>query len=173
MRGLERFAVLLALVVTCAVASHAQDVAEAAAATSNSGVAASSIKMPPFTTTMPNTPPGPMAGPSNGSGGSAYMIAPSGPPADVVNRKDLEDNAGPNPGKLMLRSLPSGADIFVNERLVGRTPLLLVVAPGKYTIRMRGERQDTGSQTVGLMPKETQTVVITLKERYPSSIRIQ
>ncbi len=104
---------------------------------------------------------------------SAYMIARSGPSEEEINRKDLEDNAGPNAGKLLLRSVPTGADIFINDRLVGKTPQLMVVAPGKYKIAMRGSRQDEGQKLIGLMPKETQAVVITLKERYPSSIVIR
>ncbi len=102
---------------------------------------------------------------------SAFMIAPKGPPPEEVNRKRLEDNAGPNGGKLLLRSTPSGADIFINGRLVGHTPMLLVVAPGTYKVSMRGPRQEFGSKTVGLIAKDTQTVFIPLQQRYPSQVR--
>lgn len=101
---------------------------------------------------------------------SAFMVARKGPPPEEVNRKELEDNAGPEGGKLMLRSTPSGADIFINGRLVGQTPLLLVVAPGKYKIAMRGQRQESGTKTVALLAKDTQTVVISLDQRYPSQV---
>jgi PEGA domain len=158
---MDKLAILAVLLVTCAGTSHAQDVAESAAATSNSSAATRAVQ--PATMLM--------ATPAQDNK-SAYMVVPDGPSQQKANRKDFEDNAGPNAGKLLLRSTPSGADIFINDRLVGRTPLLMVIAPGKYTIRMRGTRQDSGSKVVGLMPKETQTVVITLKERYPSSIII-
>lgn len=101
---------------------------------------------------------------------SAFMVARKGPPPEEVNRKELEDNAGPEGGKLMLRSVPSGADIFINGRLVGQTPMLLVVAPGKYRIDMRGHRQESASKTVALLAKDTQTVVIPLDQRYPSQV---
>lgn len=103
---------------------------------------------------------------------SAFMVARKGPPPEEVNRKDLEENAGPNAGKLFLRSVPSGADIFINGRLVGQTPMLLVAAPGKYRIDMRGARQEFGTKTVGLIAKDTQTVAISLGQRYPSQIHV-
>lgn len=161
MRGLHMVAVLAVLVGTSAWTLHAQAVAEAAATTSHSSMATHITRPFPKATTptKDNSP--------------AYMIARSGPSEEEVNRKDLEENAGPNAGKLLLRSVPTGADIFINDRLVGKTPLLLVVAPGKYKIAMRGNRQDEGQKLIGLMPKETQTVAITLKERYPSSIVIR
>jgi hypothetical protein len=161
MYRIDKLAVLAVLLGTCAWASHAQDIAESAATTSNSAVTAQSMKQPTML----------MAAPAKDDK-SAYMVVPNGPSQQEANRKDLEDNAGPNAGKLLLRSVPNGADIFINDHLVGRTPLLMVVAPGKYAVRMRGTRQDSGTKTVGLMPKETQTVVITLKERYPSSVVI-
>lgn len=101
----------------------------------------------------------------------AFLIARKGPPPDEVNRKKLEENAGPNGGKLLLRSIPSGADVFINGRLIGQTPMLMVVPPGKYKIDMRGARQESGTETVGLIPKGTQTVVIALKQRYPSQVQ--
>lgn len=101
---------------------------------------------------------------------SAFMVARKGPPPEEVNRKDLEENAGPNAGKLFLRSVPSGADIFINGRLVGQTPMLLVAAPGTYRIDMRGTRQEFGTKTVGLIAKDTQTVAISLNQRYPSQV---
>lgn len=161
MRVMARVLVVGTLLGSGAWASSAQDVAESAAATSNSGAVTESMKSLPLS----------MASPAK-QDKSAYMIARSGPSEEEINRKDLEDNAGPSAGKLLLRSVPTGADIFINSRLVGKTPLLLVVAPGKYTIEMRNVRQDTGHTEIGLMPKETQTVVITLKERYPSRITI-
>ncbi len=104
---------------------------------------------------------------------SPHLLERDGPPLDVVNRKEFEDNAGDKSGKLFLRSVPSGADIFVNDLLVGRTPLLMIIAPGPYKIEMRGTRDDSGNANVGVIPKETRTVEIDLKQRYPSSISLR
>lgn len=104
---------------------------------------------------------------------SPHMLERSGPPPDEVNRKEFEANAGVNAGKLFLRSVPTGADVFVDGLLVGKTPLLMVIAPGPYKIEMRGSRDDSGHANVGVMPKETRAVTIELKQRYPSSISLR
>jgi PEGA domain len=168
MRRIHSVVVLGISLAMCAGSVRAQDVAETALATSNSSTMAHGMKAPSIMAKFPRSSASPTK-----ANTQAYMIAPSGPPIDQVNRKDFEDNAGPNAGKLLLRSIPTGADIFINDKLVGKTPMLMVVAPGKYKISMRGARQDDGEKVIGLMPKETQMVVITLKEKYPSEIVIR
>jgi hypothetical protein len=169
--------------------AQAQDIAESAAMNSHSSIAAhsakaASAKIPSSTKQAPSTsnssiathsPKAPFittVSPANQSP-SSFLVARSGPPLDAVNRKDFEDNAGKEAGKLLLRSTPSGAEVFINDRLVGRTPLLMLIAPGKYEIDMRGPRQESGHTTVGLMPKETQIVAIRLNQRYPTNISIR
>jgi PEGA domain len=175
MRRIYNVAILLCLVGLAARGARGQDTSEAAAATSNSSVAAQAVKVPAVT--IPNagsqgSSPVALASPASPTS-SPHLLARTGPPADEVNRKDFEDNAGDKAGKLFLRSVPSGAEIFVNDLLVGRTPLLMVVAPGKYKIDMRGPRQESGHSTAGVMPKETETVVINLNQRYPASISVR
>jgi hypothetical protein len=115
------------------------------------------------------------AAPSSTSGAKAqgksgYVTAPDGPPADEANRKALEDRAGNDGGKMLLRSTPSGARAFVDGAFVGRTPLLLIVAPGKYKILMQNEREAAAERTVVLAAKETQAVALTLAPRYPDRV---
>jgi PEGA domain len=175
MRRIYNVAMLVALLGLAAHSAQGQDTAEAAAATANSSTAASAVKLPTVTIPKAGSPgssPVPLANPAS-PGSSPHLLARTGPPADEVNRKDFEDNAGDKAGKLFLRSVPSGAEIFVNDLLVGRTPLLMVIAPGKYKIDMRGPRQESGHSTAGVMPKETQTVVINLNQRYPASISVR
>lgn len=69
-----------------------------------------------------------------------------------------------------MRSFPDRAQVFVDGAYVGRTPLLLIVAPGKYNIEMRGQREATGKRTVELAAKETQEIALTLTPRYPSHV---
>jgi hypothetical protein len=64
---------------------------------------------------------------------SPCLLPRTGPRADKRNRRDFENNPGEKAGKSLLRSKPSGAEIF-DSRLVGRTRLSMVVAPGKYHI---------------------------------------
>lgn len=103
---------------------------------------------------------------------SAPLIAPSGPPADEVNRKKFEENAGKYAGKILLRSAPTGASIFLNHLLVGNAPLLLFLAPGRYDVEMRGLRQESGHRSLMVTPNKTQTIVIDMSERYPPSVSL-
>jgi hypothetical protein len=56
---------------------------------------------------------------------------------------------------------------------VGRTPLLLIVPPGTYKVEMRGQRAEYGERLVGLLPNETQQLVLTLALRYPAKITLR
>jgi hypothetical protein len=116
------------------------------------------------TTTIKGTEPGST---------SAHIVAADGPPPEEVNRKVLEENAGADAGKLLLRSTPGGAQVFINGAYVGKAPMLLIVPPGKYKVEMRGGRLETGSQIVGLLANQTQTVAMTLRQLYPSSVEMK
>ena len=54
----------------------------------------------------------------------------SGEDDEAANRKALEDQAGKNAAKLMLRSVPDKSSVRINGKPVGKTPLLLIVQPG-------------------------------------------
>lgn len=153
---------LLGLLGLGAHSAQAQAMAESGMLTSNSGVAAQSARIPSKTPATPSVP-----------SSSPHLLTRTGPSPSEVNRKDLEDNAGENAGRVLLRSVPSGAEIFINDLLVGQAPLLLVIAPGKYKVEMRGPREETGHSIIGVLPKETQTVVINLKQKYPSSVSVR
>jgi hypothetical protein len=159
MRGIMGAITLLGLLVGGTHDAKAQEMTGAASTYSNSGITAQSA----------NTVAPTLASPAKRSS-SPHLLEQTGPPVSEINRKDIEDNAGENAGKLMLRSVPSGAEIFINDLLVGRTPLLLVVAPGKYRVAMRGPRAESGQATIGVLPKETQSVVIKLTQRYPANV---
>jgi hypothetical protein len=167
--------------------TRAQDIAETAGAMANSGAMASSAKsaISSGTTSLldrardstesaagtansSKTASGPSGATS--SQPISHLVVLPGPPVDEVNRKALEEHTGPDAGKLMLHSVPTGAQIYINGLLVGRTPLLLVVAPGKYKIEMRGQRQEYGKRSIGLLPNETQDIIVTLASLYPTRI---
>ena len=97
----------------------------------------------------------------------------TGPPVEDKNRQDFEKKAGEQAGKLLLRSEPADSEIYINGLYVGHTPLLMVVAPGKYNVEMRGPRHETDHRMVGVMPKETQTVLLKLNTEYPGSISVR
>ncbi len=140
-----------------------QAVAEAAGATSVSATAAGAAKAPSF-------PSDTTAGDKNKS---AHLLAPAAQRPEVANRQALEGNAGNHPGKLLLRSIPYGAQVWINGMFVGHAPLLLIVAPGKYQVELRGQRMEYGSRAVDLLPGETRTVSLTLSVRYPTHASVR
>lgn len=139
-----------------------QAVAEGAGTTSvSSGITAS-----PKTTLTPTTPP------SNAPSGSAHLPSDPTPPSQEKNRRDLEAKAGKNPGKLLIRSSSGEAQIWIDGKPVGKTPLLLIIAPGKYDIELRGPRAETARSEVALLPKETRELNVRLELRYPTRVML-
>jgi hypothetical protein len=164
--------VLLGVLVVSVHTAQAQKGAEPAVTASSSRMSAQAAKASTFTLANPAKSRAPLQS-SVKPTSSPHILERGGPPPDEVNRKEFEDNSGERGGKLLLRSVPSGADIFINDLLVGRTPLLMVMAPGPYKIDMRGARDDSGHANVAVMPKATRTVEIGMKQRYPSSISLR
>ena len=100
----------------------------------------------------------------------ASLPVRAGPSPEETNRRALEARAGKDAAKLVLQSAPSGAMAYIDGTVVGRTPLQLIVPPGKYKVEMRGTREEFGERLVGLLPNETQQVTLELAVRYPSRI---
>ena len=115
-----------------------------------------------------------MSQPSKNSGANKNYIFDSMKQGSVkANRKALEDRAGKNAAKLMLRSAPANADVKIDGKPVGKTPILLVLAPGQYNVVMNGKRMDYGEQKIDLLPKETREFLLPLKQIYPTTVKIQ
>lgn len=171
---IPQLSVLLFVMLACAMSSWAQDTVEygSAAASSASKVASiSKVLKPAATKLMPSASnPAPVA---SGNAASTYLTIPTGPPADVVNRMALEKKAGKDAAKILLRSTPSGARVWVNGEFVGSTPLLLIVPPGKYRVRMADSRLDSAQQDFGVLPHETREITLPLVMRYPASVSIR
>jgi hypothetical protein len=147
----------LFLSVTCGV-SRAQAVVEAAGATSVSATAAAGASQLGFS--APALP--------ENKNKSPHLAVQSGPPPEVTNRKALEERAGKDAGKVLLRSVPNGAQVWIDGAFVGSTPMLLILAPGKYQVELRGQRLERTTRSVDLLPHETREVTLTLAVRYPT-----
>jgi hypothetical protein len=143
-------------------AAQAQAVAEAAGTTSVSATTTGAAKP----AMVPNLP-------GAAGSGSQHLIASSGPPPQEINVREFQAHAGKDGGKILLRAAPSEAQIWVNGKIVGKTPLLLVLAPGKYEVEMRGARGESGKSTVDLLPRETQELQVKLRSLYPARVRAQ
>jgi hypothetical protein len=103
----------------------------------------------------------------------AHLPARAGEAVQDGNRRALESHAGKDAAKLMLRSVPSRAQVRVGGKLVGQTPLLLVLAPGTYKLSLDGERMSSAEKRVDLLPHETREVVVPLESRYPTRVQLR
>jgi len=111
---------------------------------------------------------------STAAGKTASVQQPMRTVVDAVaaNRRALEARAGKDAAKLMLRSVPNRASVWIEGKEVGITPLQLIVAPGVYKVEMKGRQMDFGRKQVDLHPKETREVLVTLESRYPSHVEL-
>ena len=160
-RGLGWWLPVVAVASLCVLSStnaSAQAVAEAAGATSVSGAVTAGAK--------PAVPKFPVAA----ANGMQHLIASAGPPPQETNVREFQAQAGKDAGKVLLRATPTQAQIWVNGKIVGKTPLLLVLAPGKYEVEMRGARGETGKSTVALLPHETRELALQLHSLYPARV---
>lgn len=161
-RLLRRSAILIAA-PALALAVHAQN-SGGQTSTSTSGVSVTTTSSTGDSKTV-------LAAPSNvDAGKSAHLKATNGPAPEDVNRKALEENAGKDAGKILVRTTPSHARIYINGAFVGYTPQLFVVPPGKYKVELRGARDNHAERTVGLLPNGTEEVSMDLAVRYPSKV---
>ena len=142
--------------------ANAQAAAETAGASSVSATAASRRS-------RRRSPPLPPPQPDK----QAHLPLPIGPPPDVVNRRNLEQHAGHDAAKLLLRSDPTGSQVWINSAFVGSTPMMLVLAPGKYNLELRGPRQESATRTVDLLPRETREIATILTAHYPTKVIIR
>ena len=165
---------LLRLLTVCLLASILNSPSRAQSAAESAG--ASSVASA-TTASQPSQPKPSASATSPNVGGDTttkpqHVAAPSGPPPEVLNRQALEQHAGKNACKLLLRSTPSAAQVYVDGAFVGQSPLLLIVSPGKYQIEMRGRRLESGERAVDLLPRETREVALSLTSRYPTRVAV-
>lgn len=156
-------ACVMAAIVFGAFAPHAlaQAAAEAAGATS---VMTSTV------VAAPHIPAGSAPTPAPGSSISPHIVATPANLTEEKNRSELEARAGRDASRLLLRSTPAKAQVWVDGKAVGSTPLLLIVPPGKYKIELRGPRQEHAVYDYALLPKETREEVVKLQQLYPARV---
>lgn len=113
--------------------------------------------------------------PTSSKGKGKFRHLPEGAsesPAEE-NRRKLEETAGEDAGTVLLRSEPTGARVWIEDKLVGTTPLLLVLSPGGYQVELRGKRMGVLKEEIEILPKEKHEFVFSLPSRYPSEVRLQ
>lgn len=154
---------LLVMGLVCAAlppSALAQAAAEAAGTTSLSSSSALNAKHMEMPKILP---------PAN-SGTSPHIVASSNAASVETNRRMLETKAGKEAARLLIRSSPSQAQVWIEEKPVGTTPLLLIVPAGKYMIALRGTRQENAVQEIALLPREIRELTVKLELRYPTHV---
>jgi PEGA domain len=168
-RGPE-LVLLLALSTACAFAQAAAEYGGAMSGISGSMSGMNIMKDAKFPSTSKSNVI--MSKPS-GQNGSKFIDDSMIDGSVEANRRALEDKAGKDAAKLMLKSTPSDAYVRINGKIVGRTPLLLVVPPRQYKLTMDGTRMEHAERDVDLLPHETREYSLTLKPLYPTQVQIQ
>jgi len=160
----------------------AQAAGEYAGAVSSMGSAGVGAAQPKVPNKLPAAAPAAAPAGSPAQAGSTakpgakfkHLPARNGEPVEVMNRRELERQAGRDAGKLLIRSSSSAEAIaWINGKLVGSTPLLMLLAPGQYKVELRGARSEFAQGNVDLLPNETRELVMELEQRYPSQVRLR
>ena len=101
---------------------------------------------------------------------AAHSNADASPTTASLHRQILENKAGQDAGKLLLRSEPSGAHVWIDGLFIGETPLLLFLAPGKHRMEIHGPRQKFALRVLELSPREVSDLAVKLTVRYPTNV---
>jgi PEGA domain len=175
LRNAAEITLLLLLASSCAYAQAAVEYGGATSGIAGSISGTNLMKNVQFPDTSGGSKPSVlMTQPSGNAGVNKNYIYDSMKQGSVAaNRKELETNAGKDAAKLMLRSNPSQAEVSIDGKPVGKTPLLLVLSPGQYDVVMNGKRMDHAEQKIDLLPKETREFMLPLKQLYPTTVEIQ
>ncbi|MCZ6492338.1 MAG: PEGA domain-containing protein [Acidobacteria bacterium] len=172
MRWLQHASLLALLILFVADSASAQAAAEYAGAVSTMGAAGTQAQAEAAKKIV--FPPSPQKKSQSSHLGAQTLRAQTmDKPLEATNRLVLEQRAGKNAGKLLLRSVPNRAQVWIDGKRIGSTPLLLILAPGKYKVKMEGSRKAFAQKQVDLQPQERQEVVLNLEQRYPSHLRLR
>jgi hypothetical protein len=165
------------VVVTCARPGRPQTAAEAAAAkaTTSAVGAKSGAKAGLEQVTKPKPKTAPTAPEKSGLASTAPFLPlrPDESEVEESNRRNLEAKAGTDAALLILRSMPSSGQVWIDGKIVGKTPLFLTLPPASYRIEIRGSRMEVGHGKVDLLPKEKREFVVRLEQRYPAEIHLK
>lgn len=170
-----RVIVLGAVTVSCAWPIRSQAAAETATATaaassvgtkSDTKAGSKAEAKPKPAATHPGKPGTPKAAP--------YLpLRPDDSEVEESNRRNLEAKAGSDAALLILRSVPTSGQVWIDGKVIGETPLLLTLPPRTYSVEIRGPRMAVGRGKVDLLPKEKREFVLHLEQRYPAEIHLK
>jgi hypothetical protein len=86
--------------------------------------------------------------------------------ASRIRQPATPGTVGTSSGSLVIDSLPSGAKVFIDERLVGTTPVLVPeVAVGEHAVRLARDGYQTWSSSVRVVSGERNRVTASLERQ--------
>jgi hypothetical protein len=91
-----------------------------------------------------------------------WMIYPGFVAALKDNKLETFETPGTGGAKVAVQSDPTGAEIYLDEQLVGSTPSILVVAPGKHAFRLHAAGRADWSRQVNVLTGSDITLAATL-----------
>jgi hypothetical protein len=91
-----------------------------------------------------------------------WMIYPGFVAALKDNKLETFETSGTGTTKVTVQSDPSGAEIYLDEQLVGSTPSILVVSPGKHAFRLHAAGRADWSRQVNVLTGSDITLAATL-----------
>jgi PEGA domain-containing protein/SmpA/OmlA family protein len=91
-----------------------------------------------------------------------WMIYPGFVAALKDNKLETFETPGTGGAKVAVQSDPTGAEIYLDEQLVGSTPSILVVAPGKHAFRLHAAGRTDWSRQVNVLAGSEITLAATL-----------
>jgi PEGA domain/SmpA / OmlA family len=91
-----------------------------------------------------------------------WMIYPGFVAALKDNKLETFETPGTGATKITVQSDPTGAEIYLDEQLVGSTPSILAVAPGKHAFRLHAAGRADWSHQVNVLTGSDITLAATL-----------
>jgi PEGA domain-containing protein len=159
---ISRFLCSMILAAVLGLSAQAQTAAEYAGTTSASSAATATAK-------APNIPAVPATGAPTAS---PHLTARSGPPPEENNRRELEEHAGKDASRLLLRSTLADSSVWIQGKPVGKTPMLLILAPGKYQVEVVAADSTRTECSVALLPRETRELTLKLEPHYRARVSV-
>jgi hypothetical protein len=85
----------------------------------------------------------------------------------------MEQSAGQNAAILTLLSAPQGVAVWIDGKVVGKSPLTIKLAPGNHEIEMEGAQTDVVKRKLVVVALEKREVVFDLPPRFRTQIRLR
>ena len=106
-------------------------------------------------------------------GTSPHLLIPTNLSAEAGTKPRRAEGTEEDMGSLLLRSVPKGAQIWIDGKLMGTTPLLLILAPDRYNIEVLGKRMEHVKKQVNLRANERQQLMFSPSPRYPRRVHLR